>query len=56
MRETQISRDGFFIEYECWSLDQDIFLAVTVTDDHKSGTQALCAPNLTLDHALDMDS
>ncbi|MCD7111599.1 hypothetical protein LRX75_21410 [Rhizobium sp. DKSPLA3] len=52
MPETQTTRDGFFIQYEGWSFDQDIYLSVTVTDDHKSGARALCEPNFALDQDI----
>lgn len=56
MPETQITRDGFFIQYEGWSIEQDIYLSVTVTDDHKSGTRALCEPNFALGDYAAADS
>ena len=56
MPETQVTRDGFFIHYEGWSFDQDIYLSVTVTDDHQSGTRALCEPNFGLDHDIAADA
>lgn len=52
MAETQITRYGFFIRYAGWSFSQDIYLSVTVTDDHKSGTLALCEPNFDIDHDI----
>lgn len=53
MPETQTTRDGFFIQYEGWCFDQNIYLSVTVADDHQSGTRALCEPNFRLDIAAD---
>lgn len=56
MPETQITRDGFFIQYEGWSFDQDIFLSVNVADDHQSGTRARCEPNFGLDNDIAADA
>ena len=49
MPEVQITRDGFFIEYEGWSLDQNVYLSVMVTDDHKAGAKAICEPHNRFD-------
>lgn len=52
MPESQVSRDGFFIEYEGWCEDQRVYLAVTVTDDHLSGIRAECESLDKFDESL----
>ena len=42
MPETEIVRDGEFLEYSGWSAEQNIYLAVTVSDDHAYGAEAVC--------------
>lgn len=42
MPETEIVRDGEFFEYSGWSEEQNIYLAVTVSDDHTYGAEAVC--------------
>lgn len=44
MPETEIVRDGEFFEYSGWSAEQNIYLAVTVSDDHGYGAEAVCVP------------
>jgi hypothetical protein len=46
MPASQVLRDGNFFEYAGWCLDQNIYLAVTVTEDHEVGTDAVCEPHL----------
>jgi hypothetical protein len=56
MPDSQVLRDGKFIEYAGWCLDQNIYLAVTVTEDHKVGTDAFCEPHLPVDGDFTEDS
>ena len=44
MPETEVTRDGEFIEYEGWSTEEGIYLAVTVDDEHTYGADASCGP------------
>ncbi|MFP5077406.1 hypothetical protein ACLE20_08855 [Rhizobium sp. YIM 134829] len=44
MPTVEVIRKGDLFEYEGWSPDQKIYVAVTVTSDHTFGAQALCAP------------
>jgi hypothetical protein len=48
MPASQVLRDGKFIEYAGWCLDQNIYLAVTVTEDHEVGTDAFCEPHIPI--------
>ncbi|KQR77562.1 hypothetical protein [Rhizobium sp. Leaf341] len=56
MPDVQIVRNGFFIQYEGWSIDQDVYLSVSVTDDHLSGTRALCEPSMDIERVVGADS
>ena len=42
MPESEVTRDGDFIEYEGWSAGEGIYLAVTVNDEHTYGADASC--------------
>ena len=42
MPETEVVRDGEFLEYSGWSAEQNVYLAVTVSDDHAYGAEAVC--------------
>jgi hypothetical protein len=42
MPMTQVLRDGARVEYAGWSVEQDTYLSVIVTDDHKAGMEAVC--------------
>lgn len=44
MPNCEVVRDGEFIEYEGWSPEEGVYLAVTVNDQHTYGADAICGP------------